>query len=331
MGLSFTTRTVILGAGASRAVTYAAAMPTLSPLDSDFFELVQRFEPKGGPDAKAVDYVKRAALSRPNEQLWTSLERLFYTSHLNAVLRDKLIRGRWGRLYAEDLLKNFRRAIQALLRAAHGKEECGRHIRLFRSLGGQDAILTFNYDLVAERALRRHPQIVDFGEWIYDFDSVPAPGRQFPFLHKLHGSVNWRSDATARTPVLRQRKWADFDRAPGYTDFGPKFSILLPYWEKRVEEEPWLSIWRKAARHLERTTSLLIWGYSCPLTDLKARELIRITLLSARASLREVCVIDPSAEVRGRWRAFFVKQKFWQYTNIDEFLADIPPWYADDA
>lgn len=332
-------RTVILGAGASRAVSYATQKASLSPLDGDFFELLQRLEPKNPADDKAKEFVIEQALASSGDQLWNSLERLFYTRHLNAVLRDKLLSARAilgsgssSTEQADKLLKNFARAIQALLRAAHGKEVCFHHQRLFQRLTSGDAIISFNYDLVPERALReyrRSEDMPEFGPWLYGFGRYPKGSMAIPRLHKLHGSVNWQSTAEGSGPELKpkvkQKSWKDFDKQPGYADYAPPFSILLPYWEKRVERPPWLEIWQRAAGHLLKTTSLIIWGYSLPLTDLKARELLRITL-GGGDELREVCVIDPSKRVRDKWRSEFVRQKFWHYSDIEEFLAGAPPW-----
>jgi hypothetical protein len=253
------------------------------------------------------------------------MERLFYTRHLNAVIRHKFIMPEGSVDPAKQLLRDFARAIQALLRRAHGKKVCVHHQRLFQRLTGQDAIVTFNYDLVAERALSQFPGIPDFGPWLYGFEGYPGKTAVVPLLHKLHGSVNWRSTARGPFPRVQQKSWDDFDKKPGYADFAPPFSILLPYWEKRIEQPPWASIWRRAAQHLIKTTGLIIWGYSLPLTDLKARELLR-TALRDGTTLKHVSVIEPSAEVREKWRGEFVRQQFWPYKDVEEFFVNPPPW-----
>lgn len=117
-----------------------------------------------------------------------------------------------------------------------------------------------------------------------------------------------------------QKSWADFDKQPGYLAKGPDFPILLPYWDKKIEEAPWRDIWQKAASQLRKTTTLIIWGYSLPLTDLKARELLQLSLLSELSALKHVCVIDLSKDVRDRWRSTFLRQQFWQYETIEEFF-----------
>jgi hypothetical protein len=327
-------KTMILGAGASRAVAYASVMSTLSPLDSDFFELLQRLTLSDANNKirqkvnRSRDFVIEAVLSQGNQSLWTSMERMFYTLHVHKRMRDVIFPGEPDVYTEEGLLKHFARAIQALLRAAHEKMSCRHHEYLFRRLAARDAIVTFNYDLVAEGALKelfgglrsQYP----FGPWIYRFARSPRHNQNVPTIFKLHGSVNWTPVARKRRQGVAfeviQKSWADFDRQPGYLAKGPDFPILLPYWDKKIEDAPWRDIWQKAAAHLRRTTTLIIWGYSLPLTDLKARELLRITLLSGQSALRHVCVIDPSKEVRERWRSTFLRQQFWQYESIEDFF-----------
>jgi hypothetical protein len=214
--------------------------------------------------------------------------------------------------------------MQAVLRSAHGKETCCHHVELFRNLKSPDAILTFNYDLVPERAMRALHSQTRFGEWLYGFG---RSSEKVAPLYKLHGSVNWEPDFRRGRVWAREKSWADFDSQPGYRARGPAFPILLPYWDKKIEQEPWRTIWQLAGHQLEDTSSLVIWGYSLPLTDLKAQALLRICTAPGHSKLANVCVIDPSKETRNRWRALFLKQRFWQYENIVQFLGAPPDWW----
>jgi len=235
-----------------------------------------------------------------------------------------------------EFVSNFTRAVDALLRAAHGKESCSYHIKLLQRMGSDDAIVTFNYDLVAERAIKKLQDVSTFGPWIYCFELRPGDAIRVPTIYKLHGSVNWRPQERNHEFSVRQKSWKDFDQGPGYrahstsnstsADENP-FPILLPYWDKKVERRPWNSIWRSAAAALARTTKLIIWGYSLPLTDLKAYELFRLSLLSHDSPLEDICIIDPSKDVRTRWRSLFLRQKFWPYENIKSFQESPPSWW----
>ncbi|MEE8201009.1 MAG: hypothetical protein V3R29_07545, partial [Candidatus Acidoferrales bacterium] len=119
----------------------------------------------------------------------------------------------------------------------------------------------------------------------------------------------------------------DFDRQPGYLAHGPAVPILLPVWDKKVEKEPWRTIWQLAANCLRQAKSLIIWGYSLPLTDLKAQALFRVCLCAEDSVLENVCVIDPNGDTRARWRSSFLKQRFWPYEKIHDFLEKPPEWW----
>ena len=102
------------------------------------------------------------------------------------------------------------------------------------------------------------------------------------------------------------------------------FPIFLPFWDKRIEDSPWVDIWRKAYDRLVKCSSLIIWGYSLPKTDLKAYQLFKL----AGQQAANLCVIDPSLETRDRWRKLFIKSKFSEYASAQEFLDSPPAWWG---
>jgi len=319
--------TLILGAGASRAVSYARNRPILSPLDSDFFELLQRLEPKA-KDEPAVSELIQWVLAA-DDPIWKSMERTFYTLHVRARMSEVLFPAQRLEANVSSLLDFFTRSINALLREAHGTESCDYHIELLGKMRSSDAVITFNYDLVTERALKKLAKKPSFGDWIYGFQPRPEGVEDIPTLYKLHGSVNWTYQNNMRSFNARQRSWADFDKEPGYSGHrhggDSLFPIMLPYWDKKIEEEPWSRIWERAAAHLNRSSSLIVWGYSLPQTDLKALELVKLSL--GTGCLEDVCVIDPSVDVRTRWRTMFPRKRFWPYEQIEEFFDHRPDWW----
>jgi|GEM_PF-5281616 len=119
---------VILGAGASRGVSYANVTDIPSPLDGDFFDLLQRLEPHE-KDEPAVKAVREWAMSPKDIALRRSLERMFYTLHLRAYLGEKLIGGR-REVSSKQVITNFALAVQSLLRKAHGTRTCKHHKKL---------------------------------------------------------------------------------------------------------------------------------------------------------------------------------------------------------
>ena len=142
---------LVLGAAASRSVSYAHTGDIQSPLDYDFFDLLQRLSPNK-VDVGAVDRVLSAVrLYAPQHR--RSMEKAFYTLHLRSYLSEKL--GVNGVESDRAMIRDFACAIQALLRAAHGKKVCCYHSQILNNFHETDAVISFNYDLVAERAIRK--------------------------------------------------------------------------------------------------------------------------------------------------------------------------------
>ncbi len=319
---------LVLGAGASRSVSYAHEREQPSPLDSDFFDLLNRLEPRP-VDARAVHFVQRQIEALPLEYRH-SMERSFYTLHLRAYLAEKLKATRsWGAL-DDEIVANFARCIEALLRAAHGKEFCTNHNTLLSALGATDTVISFNYDLVVERAmlpiaLAGHSA---FGRWVYGLAERPKDYK-LPTVLKLHGSSNWHLPKKNETFQVLPSDWKDFDDSPGYrghSGTGSTFPIFLPFWDKRIERGPWRKLWSDCLERLEKAGTLVVWGYSLPSTDVKAQQLF--TLGISRRKIR-LCVIDPSPATRDRWREMFPEALHWEYTSIHSFLSHPPKWWAN--
>jgi len=261
---------VVLGAGASRAVSYANKGGCPSPLDADFFDFLQRLEP-GSKDEPAVKKILKGVRSL-SADYWRSFERSFYTLQLRAYINDKLSGDQRGQS-DETIIKDFARCVQSLLRKAHGKRVCEHHQKFLSPLEGSDTIISFNYDLVVERALRPTAQVrkVSFSPGIYGLGA--ARDTDLPRILKVHGSSNWKI-AKSMKFESRTQSWEDFDETPGYRGHigsGSSFPIFLPFWDKRIEQQPWLGIWREAFKRLQTSGRLIVWGYSLPATDIKAQ------------------------------------------------------------
>jgi hypothetical protein len=294
-----------------------------------------------GAAKESVRRVIKRVMSYKGEPLWQSMEKMFYTLHVRAVLDYTLLHGSKGPDPGHELVQDFLASIRALLSEAHGTRACERHQSLLQELYHQDAVVTFNYDFVAERALAARfgsgplgGTTTPFGEWLYGLGPRThyAP-KEIPTLYKLHGSLNWRLEEHEEGATQNVRKdwpgtWAQFapelvyapSEREGYChDKRWRPPVLLPYWEKRVEKGLWLKLWRAAAQQLRRTDTLIIWGYSLPTTDLKARELLALAFGSREAKLAKVAVIDPSKETQERWRRLFLSKVFFRFPNFEEF------------
>ena len=323
---------IVLGAGASRGVSYARQSSFPSPLDYDFFDLLQRLNPRKR-DCKAVGSILEQVRALPREY-WRTFERTFYTLHLKAFLSEELDCD--GQFQSDKrIVTDFALCVHALLREAHGKDtKCKSHEAILSALGAQDSVLTFNYDLVVERALRpiAEAKSVEFADWIYGL-GTPKSARKLPLLLKLHGSSNWKLQESPSTRKQKKflvgtKAWADFDKAPGYTRIAMKettaFPIFLPFWDKRVEEKPWIDLWKQALTKLTEANNVVVWGYSLPPTDVKAYVLFSLGLSKRPVNL---CIVDPSVDTQARWRNIFPNARYWEYQSAELFLKHPPHWF----
>ena len=84
-----------------------------------------------------------------------SFERAFYTLQTKAYLLENFTSKSETKPRDVEIVEAFATSVNALLRKAHTTRTCDYHKRLFAKLGGSDTIISFNYNLVAERALKR--------------------------------------------------------------------------------------------------------------------------------------------------------------------------------
>jgi SIR2-like domain len=219
--------------------------------------------------------------------------------------------------------------VVSLLRKAHGTHTCENHKYLLEGLDQNDAVISFNYDLVVERALRSHAEAIKvaFSPAMYLLQPDDQSIAHFPKILKLHGSVNW--DLHEEQFHVRTGGWDDFDDAPGYRGYsgeGTRFPIFLPFWDKQVTRRPWLTLWKKAHQQLQKTKYIVVWGFSLPATDVKARELFMISIPDGGAN-RRLCVVDPSQATRDRWRELLPNAQYWEYESIKAFRSATPAWW----
>lgn len=322
---------IVLGAGASRSVSYADAGDVLSPLDADFFDLLQRSAATAPEsDAEAVANVI-AQVQRLPYECWRSMERAFYTLHLRAYMTRKLA-GESEQYPDEVVIKEFAQCVQVLLRKAHKTRSCKHHRHLFEHLHRADTIFSFNYDLVPERSIKAIAceRKIAFGPSLYGLETSHHQ-QDLPLILKLHGSSNWKVTKNGKTDAIavRTNSWEELDETPGYRGHlgeGTTFPIFLPFWDKRIERRPWLLLWRTAYERLRTAGTLLIWGYSLPQTDIKAQHFF--TLALAEKPIR-LCVIDPSAATQRRWRELLPQALFYPYNSIEHFFSAPPQWWQE--
>jgi hypothetical protein len=295
--------TLVLGAGWS----YAAGLP----LTKDIF----RFNPVVAAHASKSRLVQVAAAydEWAQDQIHGNGE-LF----LQAIHRDRALPWAWLVEYVAAVLANpvpaetlANRNVRYSQRLTN-RTYCATHLAFVRQILSEydlTGVVTTNYDLLAERALRHRPMLRPPSPGFH-YGGLPQPqiavGLAQPFtvtardreveisgaipLYKLHGSLNWYKDPGGVT--LYQDLRLAFKK-------GGVAEIIPPLPEK--EAPSWLRpIWESAESRLGNSAVWIVAGFSLPPYDLAVRDLF--ARAAGSGNVRSISIFDPYAEsIANRW------------------------------
>ena len=142
-------------------------------------------------------------------------------------------------------------------------------------------IISFNYDLIIEKILRK----IDV-EWDYGFDTVPIENSMF--LMKMHGSVNWAyclqckdivkfSDYEASS-VLENKSACPVCKEPTLeTVIIPPILYKDTFYKHPKYEDIIRQLWGFANDELVDADNIVFIGFSMAETDAYAQELFKIS------------------------------------------------------
>jgi hypothetical protein len=169
----------------------------------------------------------------------------------------------------------------------------------------ENTFISFNYDLVAERALSALgvPFHYGFEHRTYTYHPLArrrlrVTGDQGVALLKLHGSINWAYPRRVRGKLTVYGSYEDV-RADSFVPH-----LVPPTWRK-IFDGTFAHVWEKAREKISQATRLVVIGFSMPPTDLHFKYLLASGLQDS-LSLREVVFVDKNPdEVEKRARALF--------------------------
>lgn len=283
--------TYVLGAGASRQAGYPFALE----LGNALREWVCRSRGANDDYRVYIDQVLELYGHLRFEEILTDLVECELGSRAATIQRP--VRGRllWAlRESVREFFNDLRaQPAEYYERLAH---ECIRP---------DDVIITFNYDLALERALKR-ADLWEIGDG-YGFSlNHEIPSSKTRIL-KLHGSTNWwallfggstgffQADSGAalgvRPVVFFKSEFEFLGYPPGIIDYHCRgldrgaghTAIIMPVLRKRFYEqtsfgrewEPfWQDLWNQASFALQFSDEIVVIGYSMSPADQKARDLL---------------------------------------------------------
>ncbi len=346
---------MLLGAGVTRANRPRASISRRAPLDRDFFEIAAAIHPQ---KTAAVVRCLKSLVGDYADSLCSSLETATTYLYMKAIDSPN------GSTYHKGFL-NLLYLLNSVLAKTTNPVSIGPRSLVYRFIlselrkveNPEDLnIITFNYDLVLERALE---QIAEHGrEDVFRFPGCyrlkgitripPVEGMpQFvseDYKHegvgvlKLHGSMNWQSVHTSARPspsaLLNEKRVLhvlDSTLIPDNLSWRRnqkmvhmKPIIVPPVSGKRgMMQRDVLSLWAKAAALLRDADRVVVAGYSCPPLDLEARILISENMRANDS--KRVYVIDPNPEASVKFLELCGVDHLTLYTYINEWLRDARP------
>lgn len=205
---------------------------------------------------------------------------------------------------------------------ANERDYLRRHLS---SLVRGDAIITFNWDTLAERTLAedgRWCPVDGYGfarELVQELPSriqqpVSAAGPSDVVVLKLHGSYGWR--------CLDDRFFFDDGYLADFTfpllnasvplrdaaeprDYSPSDLVFVyPSFFKHLARPVLAEIWALASAHLWRASFVEVIGYSLPTSDSAARALLLPLVQRLQSGAVRVVIQDQSPRTLARWKVF---------------------------
>jgi SIR2-like domain len=166
-----------------------------------------------------------------------------------------------------------------------------------RSWDTRNTILSFNYDLTVEEALRALGTSFNYGfssSSVHRNESGHDQGSELLLL-KLHGSINW---SICNDRVVNGQTVIDFDKVDLYRDFGALCQgrlepLLIPPTWRKVAFGALSEVWGKAVEALATATRIVIVGYSMPVIDQHFKYLLAAGL-QRNISLRNIIIVNPA-------------------------------------
>lgn len=178
-----------------------------------------------------------------------------------------------------------------------------------KRLNRKDTIITFNYDLVCDDAIRR----VGFQPNYHLPHSAAGPDidpAASVDVLKLHGSTNWAVCGNCDAVQVLEQKFTENPAAframvCPVCGKGPCELLLVPpSWDKSEYRQIIRSVWARAVTELTRATRLCIVGYSMPEVDAFFRYLLTIAL-ARNNHLYKLIVVDSNPEMEARYQSVF--------------------------
>ena len=343
---------VIVGAGATLAESIPSRTPRikLPPLDKTFFELCRLAKLPGRRLVKQYMFDNYGIDPFSGSYRMEEIFNYIYSDAFSENSPPNCLNAYWAllQMYAMAIARTTNRL------SGTGRFGVGALLRyLWQSdPRGQLTIITFNQDLLIEKALdvmaltTKYSDIpwnlehtygisfIQFGELPGRKEKFRISGEESVIILKLHGSLNWfysvRSGSdpsnSIRSPsrqlhcinnkaILDKLRYRPRSR---WTALVPL--IVPPIYEKASRYQQAIGpIWHKASLAIEMAERVVVFGYSFPDTDFASRSLFRRSFHRNRR-IEELSVIDTDPNASAKIGLLGGTKVTHHYLNVQMFI-----------
>lgn len=195
--------------------------------------------------------------------------------------------GRYGTLVFE-----IENEVESYFSGMDLPEEATLYDYLVLSLRNKDIIATFNWDPFLAKAFQRNQNVVGY--------------ENMPTITFLHGNVE-----IGVCYLCESKGWRNNACDHCGRQFEPS-KLLYPVSEKNYSSDKFIgSEWSNLQSLLQQAYCLTVFGYSAPVTDVEARELLlEVWTENPKRELAHMDFIDkkPRKEITENWKDFLVKE-----------------------
>lgn len=322
----------LLGAGASKDAG--------APLANEILPIIKNYSEEYGEEgyshtSKFLNEIKMKFINPFQEEIMNGLFNIEDALSLtyNRTLFEILMNLNYQR-HSLALRNRLKWAIFYIIRKATWNNPNWKLYNKFvdEKINKNDVILSVNYDLVIEDALKRV-----YGSYNCGFpkEEATSPITLFDFsqqrkeifegilLLKLHGSLNWLKCNKCKKIILYPEKVVDeqlksrlimtkrFNCEKCRANLSPV--IVPPQSEKSEYINNIQQIWTRAFNEIQTAKKLIIIGYSMRETDFDLRTLIKLAL--KQSNINEIEIISNSLNSLNNYNSFFRGFKNIKYST----------------
>jgi hypothetical protein len=193
-----------------------------------------------------------------------------------------------------------------------------------------DTLITFNYDLIVEKALYSRNLWNPGDGYGIEFQNIHRICESMKFktlipLYKLHGSLNWEHSAIRlrffyddRSPIFPG--YLEDERSPLRGPYQGKHNgnWIMPSFVKEFGAPGLLSVWTKALTAIRRSDEVIVIGYSLPEADSAAS----LLLGTSGVESKRLTLVNPQVDcLQTRYKGVTGKNEIVSYTDLGAYVS----------